>query len=79
MLIVAEVSLPKQAAEPKTVYVIIAVPAATPVTKPEDELTVAIVLSELDHKPPEIVELTVVVVPEHIVASVTVKVPVEGV
>ena len=34
------------------VYVIVAVPALTPVTDPVDELTIAVAVFELDHVPP---------------------------
>ena len=71
-------SVPIQPAVPETVYVIIAVPALIAFTKPEEALTVAKALFELDQDPPEIVELTVVEVPEHKVASPADNVPVTG-
>jgi hypothetical protein len=51
---------------PVTVYVIVAVPAATPVTTP-DELTVAIAVFDDVHVPPETVEVNVVLEPAQIV------------
>jgi hypothetical protein len=41
------------------------VPAATPVTTPDDELTVAADVFELDHVPPLVVLLNVCVKPAH--------------
>ena len=43
----------------------VAVPAPTPVTTPEDALTVAIEVVDEDHAPPDTVELNVVVKPVH--------------
>jgi hypothetical protein len=57
-VLVAETS--EQPPIPVTVYVIVAIPAAIPVTSPLVASTVAIVLAELDHAPPETVELNVV-------------------
>jgi hypothetical protein len=45
---------------PDMVYVIVAIPAAIPFTIPLVASTVAIVFAELDHTPPETVELNVV-------------------
>jgi hypothetical protein len=49
----------EQGAVPVTVYVIVAFPAATPVTTPEEALTVATLVLELDQVPPLTVELNV--------------------
>lgn len=51
---------------PPVVYDIVTVPPATPVTIPEDEPTVAMVMSELLHTPPLAVSLSVVVEPAQI-------------
>ena len=61
---------------PATVYVIVAVPAATPVITPL-VLTVATARSELLHVPPLTVELKVVVSPTH-TACVPESVPADG-
>jgi hypothetical protein len=53
--------------EPATVYVIVAVPAPTPVTKPVLELIVATELLLELHVPPEEVELNILLPPAHIV------------
>jgi hypothetical protein len=57
--------------------VIVAVPAATPVTTPVDVLTVAIPVASLDHDPPDDVDVKVVV-PATQIACVPLKVPAEG-
>ena len=46
-------------------YVMVAVPAVTPVTKPVDDPTVAIVVEPLLHVPPPVASLSVVVVAIH--------------
>jgi len=46
------------------VYVIVAVPADTPVTTPDEDPTVATDVAELDHVPP-------VVVPDHVAVPPT--------
>jgi anaerobic C4-dicarboxylate transporter len=57
-LAVLTVTIAERGQIPATVYVIIAVPVpATLVTIPFVALTVAIARSELDHTPPEVVEL----------------------
>ena len=71
---------------PTTVYVIVAVPAATPVITPVFEFIVAIAVFDDDHVPPVCVEENVVVKPTHTfcvpdkvpdtTAAVTVIVPV---
>jgi hypothetical protein len=48
-----------------TVYVIVVVPAATPVTTPVDALTVAVAVFAVDHTPPVVVLANVVVAPAH--------------
>jgi len=48
---------------PTLVYVMVAVPAATPVIKPDEALIVAIEVAEDDQEPPVTVELNVVVNP----------------
>ena len=48
---------------PETVYVIVAVPAATPLTTPVVVITDAIALFEVDQVPPDCVEVNVVVDP----------------
>jgi hypothetical protein len=53
----------EQAPVPVFVYVIVAVPAVTPVTTPVDALTVATAVLLLDHVPPVTVEANVVVPP----------------
>jgi hypothetical protein len=50
---------------PALVYVIIAVPAAKPVTRPVDVFTVATPGALLDQIPPETVDVKVVVPPTH--------------
>lgn len=55
----------------------VAVPAATPETTPEDMLTVAIEGVDEDHDPPDTVEINVVVPLEHI-ACVPLKLPAVG-
>jgi hypothetical protein len=55
----------------------VAVPAATPVTRPEEASTVAIVGSLLVQEPPEIVEVKVVVPATH-TAWLPLRVPAEG-
>jgi hypothetical protein len=57
--------------------VIVAVPAATPVTTPVDVLTVAIPVASLDHDPPDDVDVKVVV-PATQIACVPLKVPAKG-
>jgi hypothetical protein len=57
--------------------VIVAVPAATPVTTPVDALTVAIPVAPLDHDPPDDVDEKVVV-PATQIACVPLKVPAKG-
>jgi hypothetical protein len=57
--------------------VIVAVPAATPVTRPVDALTVAMPVAPLDHVPPDVVEENVVV-PATQMAWVPLNVPAEG-
>jgi hypothetical protein len=52
-----------------TVYNIIDVPAATPVTTPDEEPTVATVRSLLLHTPPEVALLNVVVAATHTVEA----------
>ena len=46
-------------------YVIVAVPALTPVTDPVDELTIAVAVFELDHVPPVVVFTKVTLEPSH--------------
>lgn len=53
--------------EPVTVYSIVAIPAATPVTTPP--LTVATVASEVVHTPPDIPSVSVVEDPTHVVPT----------
>ena len=48
---------------PTLVYVMVAVPAPRPVTRPENALTVAIEVADEDHEPPVTVELNCVVNP----------------
>ena len=48
---------------PRTVYVMVALPAVSPATKPEVELMVAIALEEVLHVPPEPEELSEVLPP----------------
>jgi hypothetical protein len=48
-----------------TVYVIVVVPAATPVTTPVDALTVVVAVFAVDHTPPIVVEASAVVAPSH--------------
>jgi hypothetical protein len=57
--------------------VIVAVPAATPVTTPVDEFTVAIPVAPLVHEPPDDVDVKVVV-PATQIACVPLKVPAKG-
>jgi hypothetical protein len=51
---------------PFLVYVMIAVPAATPLTTPVEAFTVAIPVALLDQLPPDTVEVNVVVPPTQI-------------
>ncbi len=62
---------------PALVYVIIAVPAATPVTRPVRALIVATPVALLDQIPPETVDVKVVVPPTH-TAWFPLRVPAEG-
>jgi len=62
---------------PVTVYVMVAVPPVTPVTRPVDALTVATPGALLDQVPPEKVELKVVVPPTH-TSWFPLRVPAEG-
>ncbi len=62
---------------PVTVYVMIALPAATPVTRPVVGLTMAMFVSLLDHEPPVTVEAKVDV-PFTQISSVPLSVPAEG-
>jgi hypothetical protein len=48
-----------------TVYVIVVVPAATPVTTPVEALIVAVAVLAVDHTPPVVVLESVVVAPSH--------------
>ena len=56
---------------------IVAVPAATPVTTPVDALTVAIPVAPLDHDPPADVDVKVVV-PATQISCVPLNVPAKG-
>ena len=55
----------------------VAVPAATPVTTPVVAFTVAIPVAPLDHDPPDVVEVNVVV-PATQIAWVPLNVPADG-
>jgi hypothetical protein len=57
--------------------VIVAVPAATPVTSPVEEFTVAIPVAPLDHEPPDVVDVKAVV-PATQMVCVPFNVPAEG-
>jgi hypothetical protein len=74
-VLVADTS--EQPPVPVIVYVIVAVPTAIPVTSPLAASTVAIVFAELDHTPPETVELNVVD-PSIQIACVPSSVPATG-
>ena len=62
---------------PFLVYVMIAVPAATPLTTPVEAFTVAIPVALLDQLPPDTVEVNVVVPPTQI-PCVPLRVPADG-
>jgi len=63
---------------PVTVYVIVAVPAATPVTTPVEAFTVATAASLVDQAPPALPLLVNVVVPATQMPCVPLKVPAFG-
>ena len=64
-------SKPKQPAIPRTVYVIVAVPAPIAKTSPVTEFTVATKASDVVQVPPVAVDDAVVELPEHNAASKT--------